>query len=117
MNKHVSITWISIFNFLKLALAKIVRKKIILIQAGGGLGDYIQARGYFRAVKEQHKNALLCVILLQRNENFALCYDLKYVDCFFIFASPMFPCKKELAVLKMFKYDVFIDFFWPHSSF
>lgn len=111
MSKHVSITWMNIFNFLKLALAKIARKKIILIQVGGGLGDYIQARGYFRAVKEYHKNAVLCAILLQRNENFALYYDSKYVDCFFIFVSPMFPRKKELAVLKMFKYDVFIDFF------
>ena len=105
-------------DFLKMFCAKLMGKKFVIVQATGGLGDYIQVRNFFKMIKEKYggdKKVCLCVCLLGRYLDFAKAYDSDCVDVFFDLRLIQNPVKKEVAIMRLFKYDSYINFYGGHD--
>lgn len=102
----------ALFICLKIIFFKCTNKKIIIINEAAGLGDYIWTRNYFRLLKIDPKYSMYKIVFLgtKRWAEFAKAYDSKYVDLFYFFKKPYSPTFLELIALRIFHFDIFINF-------
>ena len=99
-----------ICSLIKLCWYKISGKKLIVINEASGLGDYLWVRSYFRIIKERSTDNRIIFLGTRRWADFAQTLDKNKVDIFFFFQNPYHPRYWELCLLKLFTYDVFINF-------
>ena len=99
-------------NILKLIFYKFSAQKTIIINEAAGLGDYLWVRSYFKLLKtsEKYRNYKIIFCGTKRWKDFAQKVDSKYVDIFLFFKDPYKPKFLEIFLLKMFKFDIFVNF-------
>lgn len=94
-----------IINFLKLLYYKLSGKKIIIVNAASGLGDYLYSRAYLKLLREQYKDYKIILLGTHRWKSFAICNDSNFVDCFYFLKF----CKNEHYELSFFNYDMHLQ--------
>lgn len=102
----------SIANIFKILIYKLFRRKTIVINEAGGLGDYLWVRNYFKVIKSSnlYKDYKIIFCATKRWVEFAKRLDSNYVDVFLSFQNPYKPGFIEILALKLFKFDIFLNF-------
>ena len=104
--------FLCIVNNLKILFYYIKKKKLILINEAGGLGDYLWVRSYFEVIKqsEKYKDYKLVFCGTKRWRDFALKYDSKNVDAWLFFNNPYNPKSLEYFCCFFVIFNIFVNF-------
>lgn len=96
---------------LKLIFYKLFNKKLIIINEAAGLGDYLWIRNYFKLIKKSAKYKKYKIILCAtaRWAHFAHKLDCNYVDVILPFNDPYNPKFREIWILKIIQFDLFLN--------